>query len=368
MSKTTFQKYGEDKDTNRLFQRLKQLGGDQSQPGSNISSLYESLTDFAVSKDGKTYGIIKTQHKYYLKESQTQNSSDVSTYEYPEGFMLKEKYGFPSHASALRALVGKMESLQTPYHLIENKLVSDYKEILLEQTLPSPEKEPVPLPNPAPSPEPAVDPDAPAELGAEAPDSEFDENPVEVIQSMTGKLTQLIRTTDKTQLTPEIQKATLNSIISAIDLQSIPAEERLEIARKIKKGEDKESKAYEQGTEVDAAAPAPAPAPAPEEPSFKNESLHRTTIMVEDLIKEMRKKMVIEEQEKKKSPKKPKYNNSDYKYYVLDTKKNKIESGWEYKEDAQDRIDTDELKNVKVYSKTFLKSKGINPDEDKNWG
>jgi hypothetical protein len=48
----------------------------------------------------------------------------------------------------------------------------------------------------------------------------------------------------------------------------------------------------------------------------------------------------------------------------------KILSGWEYNEDAKD--DLNEWKEnghtgLKVYSKTFLKGKGIDPDNDSNW-
>jgi hypothetical protein len=69
-----------------------------------------------------------------------------------------------------------------------------------------------------------------------------------------------------------------------------------------------------------------------------------------------------------------KTNQPDYKFYVVGKNKkdeNKIESGWEYKEDAQDQIN--ELKEtgitgVKVLQVTGLKKLGLDPDNDSDWG
>lgn len=55
-------------------------------------------------------------------------------------------------------------------------------------------------------------------------------------------------------------------------------------------------------------------------------------------------------------------NNRDYKWYVISDRG--IESGWEYKEDAQD-FKRDE--GGVVYSKRTLVSKGLDPDDDNSW-
>ena len=62
-----------------------------------------------------------------------------------------------------------------------------------------------------------------------------------------------------------------------------------------------------------------------------------------------------------------KYNDNDYKFYVL-LDNNKIESGWEYKEDAEDQIENlpPKLKG-KVLTLTGIKNKSIDPDDDSNW-
>mgnify|MGYP001559438766 CR=1 FL=1 len=64
-------------------------------------------------------------------------------------------------------------------------------------------------------------------------------------------------------------------------------------------------------------------------------------------------------------------NQSDYTHYVINTKDNKIWSGWSYESDAKDFIQ--ELQSeypkskLKVYSKIFLIKNRINPDDDSIW-
>lgn len=67
-------------------------------------------------------------------------------------------------------------------------------------------------------------------------------------------------------------------------------------------------------------------------------------------------------------------NQKDYKFYVVGKNKkgdNKIESGWEFKEDAQDQIaelkDTG-ISGVKVLQRAGLKKLGLDPDKDSDWG
>lgn len=59
-------------------------------------------------------------------------------------------------------------------------------------------------------------------------------------------------------------------------------------------------------------------------------------------------------------------NQRGYKFYVVSG--NKIESGWEYREDAGDALkDLPDPRSAKVLTKTFLKSRGIDPDDDASW-
>jgi hypothetical protein len=63
-----------------------------------------------------------------------------------------------------------------------------------------------------------------------------------------------------------------------------------------------------------------------------------------------------------------KNNQKDYKFYVIVD--GKIESGWEYKEDAQDQAKENlpPGKKGKVLTKTGVGRMGLNVDDDKDWG
>jgi len=65
--------------------------------------------------------------------------------------------------------------------------------------------------------------------------------------------------------------------------------------------------------------------------------------------------------------KEKKINQKDYAFYVFNIKINKINSGWEFKEDANEAIEELEGSDFKVYTKKYLLSKGINPDDNINW-
>lgn len=64
-------------------------------------------------------------------------------------------------------------------------------------------------------------------------------------------------------------------------------------------------------------------------------------------------------------------NDPEYKYYGVSVKLKKLFSGFEYQSDAQDFVNEQneygDMGPFKVYSKRFLISKGINPDDDENW-
>jgi hypothetical protein len=62
------------------------------------------------------------------------------------------------------------------------------------------------------------------------------------------------------------------------------------------------------------------------------------------------------------------YNEEDYKYYVV--RKNKIDSGWEYQEDAKDQqneIKEERGESSKVLQARGVKQLGLNPDSNDDW-
>ena len=61
-----------------------------------------------------------------------------------------------------------------------------------------------------------------------------------------------------------------------------------------------------------------------------------------------------------------KTNKKDYKFYVIVD--GKIESGWEYQEDAKDQLgELPSGQKGKVLTKTGVQRAGINPDDDDSW-
>lgn len=64
-----------------------------------------------------------------------------------------------------------------------------------------------------------------------------------------------------------------------------------------------------------------------------------------------------------------KINQPDYVYYIYSVKQNKIISGWEYVEDANDfKNDTDNLGELRIYTRKKLMMIGLNPDSNNAWG
>lgn len=65
-----------------------------------------------------------------------------------------------------------------------------------------------------------------------------------------------------------------------------------------------------------------------------------------------------------------KINQSDYKYYLVNLETKKIQTGWEYKEDAEDALKeavSFGQKDVVVNTKKSLINQGLNPDENESW-
>ena len=66
-----------------------------------------------------------------------------------------------------------------------------------------------------------------------------------------------------------------------------------------------------------------------------------------------------------------KINQKDYKYYVFDLVKSKINTGWEFRSDAQDALDDlgSDSQYKKIYTGTYLKhSLHVDPEDNNNWG
>lgn len=70
-----------------------------------------SLEHSAVAADGKTYGIIRENSKYYIKKAQTGKETIAESYEYLGGFCNKGNYEYSSYNNALKNFELKMASI-----------------------------------------------------------------------------------------------------------------------------------------------------------------------------------------------------------------------------------------------------------------
>ena len=228
--------------------------------------------------DGKNYGIIKESHKYFIKNAtgkKDKTQLDESDFTYIGGLGNKNWRRYNSLAEAQKQLNFLVKNLNETFNysysinernqLVEKKIKEikpgkDIKEELGDNEKedetepvdsevspeagvePSPEVAPSePVADEVPAEEPVGEPEPEAGLDDTVPsdeeglggDDDLEDNPVEIIQSLVGKLSQKVRVTE---LTPELTKSVLNSVISSLDLSQVDPEERLAIAKKVRRG------------------------------------------------------------------------------------------------------------------------------------
>jgi hypothetical protein len=205
--------------------------------------------------DGKYYSIVHEKNGYIIKSGLNESEMD---YNEP----MKNRRYHSSYSQALKKLNLLAKELNVLHENEEGlSLFGEQKKFVLKT--PKPEVE-APAPAPAPMDEPSVEPEMdlsldmePAADGGEdldlgldmgdesgdeldldmdieepAPDmeGEDEEISVKVIQKLTGKLGQKLRTLDQQEgLTSEDIKYVLNSIISAVDLEKLSEEDRDDI-------------------------------------------------------------------------------------------------------------------------------------------
>ena len=205
--------------------------------------------------DGKYYSIVHEKNGYIIKSGLNESEMD---YNEP----MKNRRYHSSYSQALKKLNLLAKELNVLHENEEGlSLFGEQKKFVLKT--PKPEVE-APAPAPAPMDEPSAEPEMdmsldmePAADGGEdldlgldmgdesgdeldldmdieepAPDmeGEDEEISVKVIQKLTGKLGQKLRTLDQQEgLTSEDIKYVLNSIISAVDLEKLSEEDRDDI-------------------------------------------------------------------------------------------------------------------------------------------
>jgi hypothetical protein len=226
------------------IKRIMEIARYNEAPKAEINE--NATTEYTVQLvDGNYYGIVREKSGYIVKQGLTESSLD---YNEP---MKNRKY-YKSFSQAMRKInliAGELNRLHE--NMEETPLIGEQKKFVLK----TPKAE-VPAETPAEEPAPSVEPETSVEdldldldlstdttsdetemggedmsldmdMDVEADAEETDEElSVKTIQKLTGKLGQKLRTLDSKQgLTSEDIKYVLNSIISAVDLTKLTAED-----------------------------------------------------------------------------------------------------------------------------------------------
>jgi hypothetical protein len=204
--------------------------------GQSKNQVTESTTEYTKrAVDGNTYAIVRENDGYYVK-----TGLNESTLDYPTGMLNKSKYKFSSYAGALRKLNIMLKPINEAYNEGNEDPVLNEKKYVLKTPKPaavdleSSADEPV-LDVPTERPEPMdddmsdIDLDFDIEDDTEMEDAPSDEmsdepNKIKKIQKLTGKLGQALREAEVDLESSDI-KYVLNSIISAVDLTNLDAED-----------------------------------------------------------------------------------------------------------------------------------------------
>jgi hypothetical protein len=221
--------------------------------------------------DGNRYHIIKEKSGYVIKKGLTESTSD-----YIEPMKGRKYYSSYSQAFKRLNLIakevnvnegfGKNISLfnegdndEVKYYL---KTSTNEQDVPAENPAPAPAPAPAPSPSPAPAPAPEMD-DMGGEESSEMDDMSDEpiggeeDNEEEVsfksIQKLTGKLAQKLRElmgNEDEEISSKDKKYVINSILSAIELESMEEDDKDDIIDKLEGEEDMEgSEESSQGEE-----------------------------------------------------------------------------------------------------------------------
>ncbi len=99
-------------DFNSQLSRMKSLMTYGNQVNENARPISTCSLEYrAVAADGKTYGIIREGHRYYIKSADAGQEAIAESYQYLGGFNNKRDYEYDSYAKALKNFELKMASI-----------------------------------------------------------------------------------------------------------------------------------------------------------------------------------------------------------------------------------------------------------------
>jgi hypothetical protein len=193
---------------------------------------------------------VKEKDSYYVKRGLNESSLD-----YIGGMFMKNKNRFSSYSEALKRLelLKGQEELQeaTKYVLKQPKPVA------AEEPMAPPAEAVADMPPALPPAEGDGEPmsdvgldDLPTD-GAEdapSPESEEDNDPIKLIQKLTGKLGQKLRSAQEDMESDDI-KYVINSVVSALNLDKLDSIDKEEILTQFEDEEDYEGEEPEMGGE-----------------------------------------------------------------------------------------------------------------------
>jgi hypothetical protein len=123
----------------QLHERQLQLMG-MTPINENTSKSVVELTK--IGPDGKTYGIVRENHEYYIKTSDKSSDLVVEDFNYIGGLQNKKQEAYPSYAKAIKQLNFKFKSLSEAYGrggdinvFVDDNLLSEHHPYSAEQKL-----------------------------------------------------------------------------------------------------------------------------------------------------------------------------------------------------------------------------------------
>lgn len=124
---------------NEINERMKQLMG-MTPMNEGLSRSTVELTK--IGPDGKTYGIVRENHEYYIKISDKTSNLTVEDFKYIGGLQNKKQEAYPSYAKATKHLNLKFNSICESYGIVntfnvfvDDKLLSEHHPYKADQAL-----------------------------------------------------------------------------------------------------------------------------------------------------------------------------------------------------------------------------------------
>jgi hypothetical protein len=215
--------------------------------------------------DGKSYGIFRENKNFFVKYS-NKHTEDVNEFEYIGGLVRKTKELHESYSEAFKRLNVMISDINQKYGVKNAKsLFEADKQYMLQPEAPTSE-----APSSAPTTDVGVPAPSPDASSTQPPmNGEVDENdPVKLIQSLTGKLGQSLRDNMQNEevVNNEMIKYVLNSVISAVDLNKLTPEDKETLNNKILGNEEQPATPEGAPTETPAPEGTPAPTTGGEDP------------------------------------------------------------------------------------------------------